>query len=208
MSALDALVCSTELDAVNIMLRAIGEQPVSSLEESGLSDVAIAKTTLAEVSRDIQAKGWDFNTDLNYALALSTDGTCSVPTNALRIDTTWGKSLVWRAGKLWDRRNNTFVLDSAPKCDIVRYLSFEDCPESFRYYAAVRAARIFQATMLGDEGAELFTEKQEAAARANFEDAEGSSADRNILHEAEISGMVRTGRSEMGPSGLGDPRII
>jgi hypothetical protein len=74
------LVLTTELDAVNTMLYTIGEQPVSSLAESGLADVAIAKTILTEQSRRFQAKGWDFNTDKDYALAVDINSKIPVPT--------------------------------------------------------------------------------------------------------------------------------
>ena len=210
MSALDSYVLTTELDAVNIMLFSIGEAPVSVLTEAGLADVAIAKVMLAETNRRVQAKGWDFNTDLNYDLALNADSKVAIPTNALRIDTSYGKPLVQRAGFFWDRQNNTFILDGAVKADIVRYLPFEDLPESARYFIAVKAARVFQKKMLGDDSIEVFTGKEEADAKADMEDAEQSSAGRNVLNTNEIRQMTRVGRDtgSAGASGLGDPRIL
>lgn len=210
MAALDSFVLTTELDAVNLMLHTIGEQPVSTLTESGLSDVAIAKSILAEVNRRVQAKGWDFNTDVDYDLALDVNSKCPVPANALRIEPVDGKWLVQRAGFMWDRQNNTFVLSSAVKADIVRYFPFEDIPESARYYIAVRAARIFQKRQMGDDSLEVFTEKEESDAKADMEDAAGDSANRNVLHEAELLGMVRGGRDHAygGASGLGDPKVL
>jgi len=195
MAALDEFVLTTELDAVNVLLHTIGEQPVSSLDSAGLTDVAIAKTVLAEQNRRIQAKGWDFNTDLNYALALDLNSMAIKPTNALRIDTTDGSPLVERKGKLWDRSKNTFVLANAPKVNIVRYFAFEEIPESARYYITLKAARVFQKRILGDDSVEVFTEKDEFEAKADFMDSEQSSAGRNMLKEAELFGMVRGGRN-------------
>jgi len=199
MAALDSFVLTTELDAVNIMLHTIGEQPVSVLAEAGLTDVAIAKTILAEQNRRIQAKGWDFNTDLDYALALDSDNKAPVPTNALRIDTT-RQDYVQRAGFLWDRRNNTFVLaDGSVHCDIVRYLPFTDIPESARYYIALKAARVFQRKVQGDDAVEVFTEKDEFEAKTDFEDADQSSSDANMLQDPELNAMTRAGRAPWHP---------
>lgn len=202
MAALNSLVASTELDAVNIMLGTIGEAPVSSLSDTGLTDVAIAKTILAEQNRAFQAMGWDFNTDLDYQLALDLDSKCPIPSNAMRIDTTHGEFYVERAGFFWDRQNNTFVLTDAPYCDIVRYFAFEDMPESARYYVTVVAARIFQKRMLGDDSLEVFTEKEESKARANFEDSEQSSADRNMLKDPATHDMVYGGRANTHSVGI------
>ncbi len=194
MAALDEYVLTTEKDAVNIMLYTIGEQPISSLAESGLTDVAIAKTILAEQNRRFQAKGWDFNTDKDYALALSVANKIAVPANALRIDPSRGATGVQRAGFMWDRANNTFIWSDTMYCDIVRYLPLESMPESARHYVSLKAARIFQKRIQGDDSLETFTEKDEFEAKADFHDSEQSSADRNMLNTAEIHIMTTLGR--------------
>jgi hypothetical protein len=199
MAALDSYVLTTELDAVNICLHTIGEQPVSTLIATGLSDVAIAKTVVAEQNRRFQAKGWDFNTDLDYALALDLNNKCPVPPNALRIDTSRVHNLVQRAGFFWDRDDNTFTLTNTVYADIVRYLPYEDMPESARYYVALKAARIFQKRMLGDDSIEVFTEKDEFEAKADFHDSEQSSANRGMLRDPEMSNMLRAGRDLSSP---------
>jgi len=194
MAALDDFVLSTELDAVNVMLFTIGEQPVSSLAESGLADVAIAKVILAEQNRRIQAKGWDFNTDLDFALAKDVNNKIPVPPNALRIDPSRGATAVQRAGFMWDRTNNTQIWDNQMFCDIVRYFPFTDLPQSARYYITLKSARVFQKRIQGDDSLETFTEKDEFEAKTDFHDAEQSSADRNMLKTSEIHGMVHAGR--------------
>jgi hypothetical protein len=190
------LVLTTELDAVNTMLYTIGEQPVSSLAESGLADVAIAKTILTEQNRRFQAKGWDFNTDKDYALAVDINSKIPVPTNALRIDPSRGAQAVQRAGFMWDRVNNAWTWENTMYCDIVRFLEFTDMPESARYYVTLKAARVFQKRIQGDEGLETFTEKDEFEAKSDFHDSEQSSADRNMLNTPEIFAMTRVGRDQ------------
>ena len=55
-------VKTTLLDAINTGLSALGETPVS-LPDSTSTNVVLAKQVIQEVSRDIQSKGWWFNTN-------------------------------------------------------------------------------------------------------------------------------------------------
>ena len=209
MADLTNLVLTTKLDAVNIMLFTIGEQPVSSLDESGLTDVAIAKAVLAEVNRDVQSEGWKYNTDYNYALAQDTSGRVAIPTNALSIEPAASSQYVERSGYMWDTLNHTNVINTALYCDIIRYLDYEAIPEAARYYIAVRAARIYQKRMLGDDSIEVFTEKQESTARARMEGNLADAANANFLNDPGIAQMTGGGRATgWGSSGLGNPRVI
>ena len=53
----------TELEAVNVLLTTIGETPVNTLTGNQVTDVTIAKQVLNEISREVQAQGWHFNTE-------------------------------------------------------------------------------------------------------------------------------------------------
>jgi len=59
---------STELEAVNICLSVIGEQPVDSVPESGISKATLARDILYELSREVQLEGLACNTDTEYEL--------------------------------------------------------------------------------------------------------------------------------------------
>ena len=52
----------SELDAINIILSSVGSDPVNSLDEEADVDLSNARFFLEKTSRDIQRKGWDFNT--------------------------------------------------------------------------------------------------------------------------------------------------
>jgi hypothetical protein len=175
---------TTELEAVNIMLGTIGEAPISSLEVSGLVDVAVAKQLLHEVSRDVQSKGWDFNQEYEYPLARTTDGFVLVPTNALRVDTTTafkGYDVVVRGERLYDRTNHTFVFPETLKVDMTIFLPFNEMPEAARYYITVRAARKFQDRNLPSEAAHVYTEQDEKDALVTLKEAEGDTGDYNMF---------------------------
>jgi hypothetical protein len=57
---------TTELEAVNTMLSAVGSQPVSSLDAG--AEVAIAKNILRETRREVLSRGWSFNYETEVKL--------------------------------------------------------------------------------------------------------------------------------------------
>ena len=60
-------VAMTELEAVNVLLTTIGEAPVL-INGKQTTDVAIAQQVLNEVNREVQSRGWHFNTEYNVEL--------------------------------------------------------------------------------------------------------------------------------------------
>lgn len=89
MAQLETIVPTTELEAINTMLRAIGESPITDLDDSYESDaqVEVAVSTLRTVMREVQLYGWRFNTRLEYRIANTSNG-FTVPTNLLRFEVT------------------------------------------------------------------------------------------------------------------------
>ena len=49
---------TTLLEAVNVLLTNIGEQPVDSLNNEQILDARIAENTLLEYSKEGQQRGW------------------------------------------------------------------------------------------------------------------------------------------------------
>jgi hypothetical protein len=175
---------TTELEAVNLMLGTIGEAPISSLEVSGLVDVAVAKQLLHEVSREVQSKGWDFNQEFDYPLARNTDGFVTVPSNSLRVDTTQEfkhYDVVVRGTRLYDRGNHSYTFTETLKVDMTVFLPFEEMPEAARYYIAIRAARKYQDRNLPNDSSHAYTEQDEENALTTLKEAEGDTGDYNYL---------------------------
>src|SRR5688572_15100368 len=81
-----SLIPQTELDAVNQMLMSIGQSPVNTLAVAGIKTVNIARLHLHNVSREVQTRGWNFNTDENYELAKDANGKIAMPSNVLSVD--------------------------------------------------------------------------------------------------------------------------
>jgi hypothetical protein len=179
----------TELDAVNLMMTVIGEAPVSSLSVSGLSEVAIAQQILNEVSRETQEKGWGFNTEDDYELAININGEIVVPPNVLRIDVeeSEGLQLVQRGTRMYDKENKTYIFTESHKFQLTFMLDFEEIPQAARHYIAVRAARKFQKRMVGSQLLEQFTADDEMMALASLQDMDTDVEDYNILTRSPAS---------------------
>ena len=74
-----------ELPAVNEILASVGQAPVTTLDQTN-PDVAIAYDTLLNVSREVQAEGWTFNTEEYYPMTPDANGEIPIANNILQID--------------------------------------------------------------------------------------------------------------------------
>ena len=177
------LVKTTELEAVNTMLSAIGEAPVSSLENTELEDVAVAKNILNETIVDVQTTGYNFNTEYNFKINPDTSGNINVPNNAVYCDvsnrgTTSDKDLVLRGD---DRENQTFTFTDAVYVDLILILPWDDLPQPARRYCTVKAARRYQNRVFGSDTLNGFTNVDENEALVVMEQADSRSEDANVL---------------------------
>jgi len=178
------LTATSKLESVNTMLTAIGEIPVSSITSATTNDVSIAISILESTSREVQSRGWFFNTDLNYSLVPNNNNEIELPANTLRVElegSSRSKNYVERSRKLYDRYNNTFTISDSVKVTIVFYLEFENIPEVARQYITIRAARIFQDRMLVSSELHKFHEIDELQAYMALKEAEGDIGRHNIL---------------------------
>ena len=154
-----------ELAAINDMLAAIGESPVSSLEGDPNADVANARRILNQVNREIQARGWTFNIEEGATLSPdSFSGLIEYLPNYLRITTTGGTVYVNRGGYVYDRSTKTDVFTSDITVDLIRLKDFSEMPECFRSYIVVKASRRFNIRFFGAGEIEGSLQEQEAEA--------------------------------------------
>lgn len=176
----------SELDAVNLMLAAIGEAPVSTLDAGEVEEVATARGILRDTSHALQGKGWVFNTERNYPLVPDVNGAITLAPNIVSVDQDTDADpsdydLVQRGTQLYDRKNRTAVFTKTVKAEVVLLLPFDSLPPVARRYIALKAARIFQSRFVGSETLHAFSEEDEKEAREAFEEAEGESADYTIF---------------------------
>ncbi len=183
---------TTELQAINTILSIIGEAPVSSITSNIGSDVSIAKQILDESSVTVQSKGWNYNTEESYSLALDTNNKIPVPTNAIWITTRSGDSsqkVIIRDNFLYDKENHTYTFANSIKVDMIILLPFTELPEFARRYIVTVAGRRFQARYLGSKELAGFTEQDEATALTTCEQLDAANEKQNILSN-DISNRI------------------
>lgn len=176
------------------MLSSIGEAPINQLDEATV-DSAIAVATLDEVSRNVQAIGWHFNTDSDFPLAKNTDGTITVSSDIVRIDVDQNLypsvDVVQRNGKLYDRKNHTYVFTIDLKAEIVRLMEWDDLPQPFRAYITAKAARIFQQRMVGSNDLSQQLAQDEMTALVVLKEFEADTADHNIFDAYDVAKVLQ-----------------
>jgi hypothetical protein len=180
------LTPTSELEAINTILSVIGESPISSLSDiSSVADAVTAQSILSEVSRQVQTKGWHFNTEKDFELSPDTFAKeIVIPSNALRVDSMGDDremDVVQRGHRLYDRVKHTFQFDKSIKCDLVVLLPFDQLPQAARHYVTIKAARIFQSRTVGSEALYQFTSIDERDALLDLKRNEGITGDYNIL---------------------------
>tara|TARA_B100000123_G_scaffold223884_1_gene172480 strand:+ start:449 stop:1057 length:609 start_codon:yes stop_codon:yes gene_type:complete len=180
-----AVAATTELEAINIMLAAIGEAPVNTLTGTLPVDVAIAQSTLVEINKAVQAEGWSFNTEIDVTLTRNAANQIVLPTNILRVDANIHQhptiDPIQRGLKLYDRLNNTFAFEEDLICTVVYFRDYTEIPEPARRYINIRSARIFVDRLVSDEGLRTYTQQDEVRARAVLMETDLNNGDHNIL---------------------------
>ena len=180
-----AVAATTELEAINIMLAAIGEAPVNTLTGSLPVDVKIAQSTLVEINKSVQAEGWSFNTEIDVTLTRNASKQIVLPVNVLRVDANIHQhpdiDPIQRGLKLYDRLKNTFEFDEDLICTVVYFRDFDEIPEQARRYMTIKAARIFVDRLVSDQGLRTYTKEDEIRARVTLTETDLANGDHNML---------------------------
>ena len=180
-----AVAATTELEAINIMLAAIGEAPVNSLTGLLPVDARTAQNTLTEINKEVQSEGWSFNTETDVTLTRDGSNQISLPANVLRVDANIHQhptiDPIQRGLKLYDRQNNKFEFDEDLICTVVYYRDFNELTEQARRYINIKAARVFVDRLIGDQGLRTYTQEDETRARAILTESDYANADHNLL---------------------------
>ena len=186
------MALTTKLEAVNIMISVIGESPVNTLSGTSVPvTVTQAVHALEETSKAIQSEGWHYNTEYDYPLVPdSSTSKITLPINTLKVDLDpeiyTDSDPVQRGLKLYDRKNHRDTWTKDLKAIITFELDFEELPEQFRHYIAVKSARIFAARFLGSREIEGFALRDEIEAKARAIESDSENADRTIFDNYSV----------------------
>ena len=159
-----------ELPAVNQILAACGQAPVTSLDQTN-PDVAIAYDTLLETSREVQSEGWSFNKEAHYPMTPDSNNEIKIPNNVLQIDLSISsasdKNAIRKNGKLYDKEHHTYQwTDGDVDCDITWLFDWVDLPRPIQDYITCRAATKTSSRIVGDQGQYQMLQQNEAYMRA------------------------------------------
>jgi hypothetical protein len=179
---------TTLLEAVCTLLESIGEQPVDQLDNQQIQDARVAERTILEFHKQGQTEGWHWNTETQYPFEKDkVTQEIVVPANVIRFfpDPYYtARRFILRGQRVYDTWGRTYKFDSTVTevyADVTWLLDFESCPEVFNRWVTTRAARVFAARVLGDNGTVQYTAIDERNARAELERVEHDSAGYNLL---------------------------
>ena len=187
-----------ELEAVNILLSVIGEAPIDSLSDitvNEISDSALARKTLHEVSRDVQAEGWSWNTDNDVAYPPDAQDHVNIPANALKVVFSTSQygydQYVVRGTRVYDRKDHTYTIpNSVTANQVVSYLDWDELPHAAQQYVAIRAARIYADRYLNSNAIYVYTTQDEQYARTMLIRAEERGGGDNLLYGNDLGGPI------------------
>ena len=101
------------IDAVNICLENIGEQPVENLDNEQIQDARIAQRTVLEVHKEGQTRGWSWNTEYSYPFKRdSLTGQIKVPDGVVQFSVNrfaYNGRYQARGSKVYDLLNRTTI---------------------------------------------------------------------------------------------------
>ena len=186
---------TSKLQAVNTLLSNIGAAPVNSVDTPS-SDVAIAVTTLDEVSLSVQNYGWHFNTEDNYPMVPDDDGFIYLPEGTLLVDVETENNVsqdldvVIRGERLYNKYTRSYTFTESIKARIVRALDWEELPQAARTYIMISASRVFQDRVVGSEKHHGFTLRDEQMALANLKRYEAQTSDANIFDNHSVGRVI------------------
>lgn len=192
-------VYMTEVEAVNEMLAACNESPISSLDGALPSIASRARSCLSRVSRQVQLTGWTFNTDRNVTLSRDGDDQIPLASNVLTVEVDT-KSItqtdpVLLDGKMWDRWNQTYVFSAdLTAFKIVYFRSWSLLPFAAQNYITRRAARLFQDEIYGASDLRASASKEELEALSQLRRAHSRERRPNMITNDSTWNIIGGGR--------------
>ena len=204
-------MASTKLNLINDVLERIGKLPVSNLGSAiGSNSLSgLVERMIDSADRELQARGWHFNSKRNVQLTANADGriiisTIGGPREIFQIDSDAEDAhidVVRRDSILFNLTDNTDQISSLKvqysyKVDLTVDSGNDPvAPESFRNWVVAKAARRFDRAYNKEDRMMQVLMAEEQLAQSNFFREEMRNADVRVLDTedmAQIRGRRRT----------------
>ena len=197
----------TELSAVNSILGAIGQSPVTTLgtitDDTGTEvtntfenpEVAFIYNLLRECNVDVQNEGWLFNMENHVEFFPdSVTNKINIPDNILRLDVTNGwvarnYNVVKRDGFLYDKYDHTDDWSEVDSIllDVVYLFPFTELPSAFKRYITAKASTRAATQLVANGELTKLLSQQEALSRASVMEYECNQGQHSMLGFPENS---------------------
>ena len=186
----------TELSAVNAILGAIGQSPISQLKDPTTGVIANANpeiqfiyNLLRDANVDTQIEGWHFNRERHVEFTPdSTTHKIAVSNDVVKLDLTdnWSTreyNFIRRGGFLYDKLTHTDEFPDIDKIelDVTKVYAFEDTPPVFRRYITYRASRVAATQLVANPQLVRLLGAQEALARAALMEYECNQGNHSMM---------------------------
>ena len=178
----------TELSAVNSILGAIGQSPITSIVFDN-PEVSFIYNLLRDANVDVQAEGWHFNTERHVTYTPdSVTGKIAIGNDILKMDVTDGWThrkfdVVKRGGYLYDKYDHTDDWSDTTDIllDIVRLVTFDDLPAVFKRYIIAKASSKAATQLVVNPQLVQLLQQQEALARATLMEYECNQGNHSMM---------------------------
>ncbi len=170
----------TELSAVNSILGAIGQSPISVLKDPTTGvvtnenpEISFIYNLLRDSNVDVQSEGWHFNTEKHKEYNPDANDQIVIGSDVIKMDVADGWShrqydVVKRDGFLYDKYDHTNLWPDVAKLylDITMLIPFESIPLVFQRYITYRASRMAATQLVANPQLVQLLQQQETLARA------------------------------------------
>ena len=187
----------TELSAVNSILGAIGQAPITQLKDPTTGAIANANpeiqfiyNLLRDANVDTQAEGWHFNRERHVTFNKdSVTNKIAISDDIVKIDLpdNWSRrhyNFVRRGGFLYDKIEHTDVftdMADSIELDVIRLYNYEDLPPVFKRYITYRASRMAATQLVANPQLVRLLTNQAGLARAALQEYECNQGDFSMM---------------------------
>jgi hypothetical protein len=188
---------ATELLEVNKVMRFIGEPPVSALNSNSLASECVR--LLRDTDKELQGRGWWFNTETDVELTANGSGQLVVPTDALSVELNEYATRIKTVGStryIYDLKDKSYTSWSGTvKAKVIYKRDLDDSPSKYLEYLSVRVA-ILLTELYPQSGIDIQRlPKLELELRAYFKDREFDEANYSVFDNYDTASRIGINRN-------------
>ena len=151
-----------ELEALNLVLSAIGESAVNTLDDSSNADVANIRRLLNSYNRRTQTRGWTFNTETTPLLPDFYSKRINFLGDWLSVLSPTGATVYRnRGGYVYDINSRSDAFEQPITVELITLCPYNEMPEVFQQWIVAMTSRKFNMSFFGDDSLDASLEGEE-----------------------------------------------